>query len=432
MNINYTLFNKISTKNYSSYNHLDDAIDFLKNPKSFRNFDEGLCQIIFQKDFIGDKNNPYEIANYLISKLRAINSTIEDSTVLSWFISTPSKTYKSRPKIEPGSRLKIYEICFALNLSFDETVWFFEHVYYDRPFNCHTIEEAVFYYAFKHNINYSKAKAIINEIYSTHSSFVSNNVETNYTQFIQDNLDNFNSIDELKLFLSANKDDFNHWNQSALTTLNFLVSQLIGLPSSKNDIDTLKRTLKRSSSTIFKINVDDYKHCGLLIQEIIFDAQSQTNEPVSLYILDTINNKNTRKNTFILERLLCTSSGLKKNIQIPYIVRNNFPSKKTFSDILSKEKISISKSYDSIRKAIILLDFYYFWINVKLDTQSQLKHDELIHIYRDEADNSLYNCGYNKLYEGNPYDWIFLCSIQNKEPLAYFRSCITELLPEDF
>lgn len=436
MGTNYTVFNRKSTKEYSSNDCIDDAIDFLKNPASFRSFDEGLKQLLIKKGIANAKNNNYEMADYLIAKLRNIESSIEPATVTSWFIDNPKKNSKPRPKIEAGSRSKIYEICFALNLSLNETVWFFEHVYYDRAFNCHTIDEAVFYYAFMHNMSYKDSLSLIKEINSAPSRSINSSTESNYTQFIQNRIAEFKSIDELKEFLITNKENFTTWNQSALDMLNTLVSQLIGPPESKTDIDTLKRTLTRkinSSNDNFTINVSNYSHCGLLLREIIYDAQIQTYESVAQYILDTIKDKNIRKNTFILERLLSTSSGLKKDHKIPYIVRNNFPSKKTLSDVLSEEKVSTSKSYDSIRKVIILLDFYRFWVNAKLEgEQSQLNRNELANVYREEANNCLYNCGYNKLYDGNPYDWIFLCSSQNENPLEYFRSCVAELLPDEF
>ncbi|MFR2592217.1 MAG: hypothetical protein ACLTAS_00725 [Butyribacter sp.] len=89
------------------------------------------------------------------------------------------------------------------------------------------------------------------------------------------------------------------------------------------------------------------------------------------YIKDVMNNRNFMKNASILRYLITTSVGAGKDTSIPYIVRNNFPSKKTMSDILSEDKLSTSKSYDSIRKLIILLDFYRFWVNAKLNSETE-------------------------------------------------------------
>lgn len=285
-----------------------------------------------------------------------------------------------------------------------------------------------------YQISYKDSLSIIEEINSAPLYSINNNVEANYTQFIQRSIANFKSVEELKNFLIHNKENFTIWNQSVLKTLKDLLPQIIGSPESDVKIDTLKRKLKNkvnSSNNYFKIEISDYKECGLLIQEIIYDAQHQVSDPVAQYIRETIEKKTIRSNTFLLERLLASSAGLKKNNNIPYIVRNNFPSKKTFSDVLSEKKISTSESYDAIRKVIILLNFYHFWVNIKLgESLSKLSSDELFEIYYDETNALLNNCGYGELYYANPYDWIFLCSSYNKkDPLEYFRSFVEELLP---
>ena len=41
---------------------------------------------------------------------------------------------------------------------------FFQHIYYDRAFNCHTIDEAVFYFAFSNGLTYQKSLNIIKKI----------------------------------------------------------------------------------------------------------------------------------------------------------------------------------------------------------------------------------------------------------------------------
>ena len=123
-----------------------------------------------------------------------------------------------------------------------------------------------------------------------------------------------------------------------------------------------------------------------------------------------------------------------EKIQIPYIIRNNFPSRKIMSDVLSDNKISVSKSYDSIRKMIVLLDFYRFWVTVKLKNEDKNLSidDSLSEIYLEETNACLYQCGYEELYAGNPYDWIFLCCARSENPLEYLRALIGELWEKKF
>lgn len=165
------------------------------------------------------------------------------------------------------------------------------------------------------------------------------------------------------------------------------------------------------------------------MREILYDAQSYSTNLSDRdyeYILDFIGNRNLYNNSFILDRLVYTHSGMNKNPNIPYIVRNNFPSKKTMSDILSEEKSSVSTSYDSIRKMIVLLDFYRFWLNVKLSVgYTELTKSELTETYIDEANACLVKCGYEELFAANPYDWLFLCATYSEKPIEYFRACMS-------
>lgn len=154
-----------------------------------------------------------ELSTYLIERLRKINSSIGAGTVNSWFSGNHS------PKIEAGSRNKIYEICFALELSYEETVWFFQHVYYDRAFNCHTITEAIYYYCFLHNQTYTDAQEIIQYVENAPTLATDSEETANYTQFVKNHIGELQSVAELKEFLIQNKQNFNSWNKSALKHL---------------------------------------------------------------------------------------------------------------------------------------------------------------------------------------------------------------------
>ncbi len=441
MNDSYTIYNQNSTFDYTSFDDIEDAVDYLKNPDSFRTFDKGLTELLMEKEYSGKTDGIEELSEYLISKLRKINSSVKKETVVSWF------SGKHRPKIEASSRNEIYEICFALELSYEETLWFFHHVYYDRAFNCRTIDEAVYYYAFRNHLSYPEAQALINEIADTPASSEDFDIPENYTQFIRKSIEELESVTELKTFLIRSRTNFGTWNKTAFDELIKLKSILIGSPENTAVIDRLKRTIRQkqisSQKPDSKVNIQslnlftlaDYPNCGLLIKEILYEAMDTTtyDSPVE-HFLDAVNKKNIRANDFILERILSISAGMQKVKNIPYIVRNNFPSKKTMSDILSEDKISKSKSYDSIRKMIILLDFYCFWVEVKLgigDTK-EYSGDMLPDIYIMQIKLRLQKCGYEKLYAGNPYDWIFLCSAQSEDPLEYFRNCIDEILSDNF
>ena len=58
-----------------------------------------------------------------------------------------------------------FRIAFALNLTIAETDEFFRTVLLDRSFDCHTIEEAIYYYCIFHGKDYPTAERLIDSLY---------------------------------------------------------------------------------------------------------------------------------------------------------------------------------------------------------------------------------------------------------------------------
>ena len=426
LNDNYTQYNSDSIYQFLDEDDASEAIDFIKDPSNFRTFNEGLSEIMIKKGYISDSTAPDEISQILYKKLTDIGSSLSLNTISSWIKGD------HRPKVEAGYRKNIYEICYALNLTFNETIWFFHHVYYDRAFNCHTIDESVYYFCLKNNIAYKDSLDIIKEIENSPDNTSSYEETSNYTLFIQKTIDKIESVDELITFLTLNKANFKSWNASAYQTLEDLVKDLLPSENGKKEIEKIKRKIKATHSIYGIIpKKNNQNEWGLIMQEFFYDLTDES-------YLDILDGKNIRSKNFLLEQILgmklITDKEKKRFIDkasIPDIVKNNFPSRKTMSDVLSEDKITQSKSYDSIRKLIILLEFYRYWCSIKIiDEEYDDFENPLSDAFIDEINYTLYLCGYEEMYAGNPYDWIFMCSAQADDPLSYFRQCITFILDE--
>lgn len=437
MSEKYTKFAENSTRTFASVNESEDAVAYLNAPGHFRPFSQGLTELMARAGYCGPKEDNMEKAGCLFGKLQQIGSRTTEATVLSWF------TGEHRPKIEASSRAKMYEICFSLNLSIEDTEWFFHHVYFDRCFNCHTIEESVFFYCFLHKLTYQDAQSLIREINRREGNPPSTPDNMgNYTRFISDKISSFTETEDFIQFMADNKVSFGSWNKSAFSEISRQLAELTGSGKcTPSDIDKLKRNLKKRSvpssdgARLGDIDASIFDNYGLLLREICYDAHTTKNTTgsVSSYILETIDNKSVFLNTFVLERLPTTYSGIQKKTELPYVVKVNFPSKKSLSDVLGtkdgQRKIETSKSYDMIRKILVLLHFYTFWLPVKLGDigDDECDSEKLPDIYIEEAENCLFRCGYEPLYAGNPYDWMFLCAAHTEEPVEFLRSCIFEI-----
>ena len=75
---------------------------------------------------------------------------------------------------------------------------------------------------------------------------------------------------------------------------------------------------------------------------------------------------------------------------------------------------------------LILLHFYSFFITALLSKDP----GDLYAVYVDDARDQLEESGYGPLYEGSPYDQIFLFSAKTDQPLDTFRDIILEAAEE--
>ncbi len=271
------------------YGLLDDETDknaviaFLKDPNSFRSFSDGLKTLLEDIGFSGSDD---EMVKYIYDHLKATGIKMDKKTITSWV------NGQSRPKIEPKSRPKMYQLCFALKLSWQQTKWFFHHVYYDRAFNVRKIDEAVYYYAFKNQIDFQTANSIIQEVEEAPQPDVSDEDTTNnFTFAVQKRLDNIGSTAELREFLIRNKPQLSVWNQTAYRYLHQMKQSFIGDKNNKHAIEQFKNKLRKAmDDTKYHncLDVDigfpdfspDYSDgYGLIYREILYDAKSNS-EPL--------------------------------------------------------------------------------------------------------------------------------------------------------
>ena len=102
MESNYTLFNQNSIQDYPFIDDTDDAVMYVKDPDSFRSFDQGLVELLQKKNYPGNLSDINEMADYLFHKLKEIGSTIGHGTIVSWL------SGEHRPKVE--GRCEIFSV----------------------------------------------------------------------------------------------------------------------------------------------------------------------------------------------------------------------------------------------------------------------------------------------------------------------------------
>ncbi len=373
---------------------IKEGYEYLKDTSNFYSFAEGLTVLITKYGYDGQIEDTVSKTNFIISKLQSVDVSITKSTIKDWFDN------KRRPL--SGSRNVIFQICFSLSVSFEDIKDFFSRVYFERSFNCHTTEEAVYYYCFKRKLTYNHAKQLVNTI----NTFpVYKNKPSNvFTKEIINSIDHCSSDDELLFFFKENKSIFTQYNVTALDCINTLYNKIKGKKKDKDIIEAFKNNQR-----------PDTRNCGLVIQEYLYSLKNGR--------AACITGRDITSTDFMLDQMITTNSGISKDTDIPDIVRKNFPSKKTFSDIMNQD--TGQASYDSIRKCLILLKFYDFWVTQLLDpVKNEDKLFNIFDIYVEETNHILVSSGYEELFCENPYDWLFLWASTHDDPLGTLREAI--------
>ena len=394
-----------------SIDDCNEAYQYLQNSSNFVSFQEGLTALMQQCGYTGSLKDPEEKTAYLLQKLATIHVKITEITVRDWF------SGKRRPALDSRSREIIYEICFALGASFELVQEFFRQVYFSRSFNCHTIKEAVYYYCLHQNHSYDHALELYETIKAMPETAKSEASDPIYTDQIRNALDNCRSDEEFLAYFSRNKSLFDRWNQRALFYIEEFVRQIRG---TKEDIGRIE-TFKKVGTIPDAKTLTTPPASGLITQEFFMQARL-------LGLKWKYRKQNIASIDFMLEFIIDPIEPVDKKAKLPDIVKLNFPSKKTFSKILNRSQSETSTSYDSIRKCLILLKFYHFWVTLELMMDSgnaaedpQSDYADYFDDFCEEMAQLLEECGYEELYERNPYDWIFLWASTAEHPLESFR-----------
>lgn len=377
------------------------ALEYLNNPEHFPSFSSGLTELISKYGYKERPDHTDDKTRFLLSKLSEAEISITRATVLDWF------REKRRPNSSSESREHMFHVCFALSVSPADMEWFFGRVYFDRTFNCHTVEEAVYDYCLTHKLPYRHAEKLIAVIRAFPDPKAPSGSGTVFTKDIIHSLKRCETDEELLRFFKHNKHIFHQWNQTAMKYINGFDKLIRGKKSDKAVINACK-----AGKTFLP---EEVRQCGLIVQEYLLAARGGRFDYISGKSIDSVD--------FMLERMITLNSGLSRQAPVPLFVKRNFPSKKTFSDILNR--CGSSTSYDSIRKCLILLKFYHFWAALLL--QPDLIDHSPFDIYCDETNALLAECGYEDLFPGNPYDWLFLWASACQKPLDALRGVISSI-----
>jgi hypothetical protein len=367
--------------------------ELLEVAQSFRTFDAALDEFIIHKGYQGDIGDTEAKVRYIKGKFEEAGIPMETRILRSWF----------QKHIQADKRDIAVRFCFAFGLTIEETEDFFRRVYLQRSLDCHTIREAIYYYCLSHGMSYAKAQELLAQAPNQDGKGqMDDEGEALFTGTIIKELERFQSPEELLAFLTDNRDQFGYNNATAKKYIKELWRRIAG-ENGLADRELFRRYPGQAAAGRQRSVWDIYQQIfGLLDYDRIGGDK--------LFLV---------KGDRTLQPLL------KANDLIHPLVRRSFPDRQGLEAIISGNW----QSDEVVRKTLILLAFYRFWTDLFLKGKEAEymagPHDAqrcLASINR-----LLLDARYPDLYEGNPYDWIFLYASQDTYPLDAFRFFMREV-----
>ncbi|WP_295219552.1 hypothetical protein [Ruminococcus sp.] len=374
-----------------NYTFLDDETeelteDFLSGNYAFKSFSDGLTECIQQHGFFGDVTSVAEKTAFLKEQCLQNHVPLNPAVIKSWFTD-------KRPISEQRSRENVFRLCFALGCTLEETTDFFLHVYFECPFNFRIANEAIYFYCLLNHLDYptaltlqEKADAILKQAETnTHESAYA------FTKQIGTELKTIHTEEELLQYFQRHSYEFLSVNQTAYGYANQLLEECTELASQL------------------------YQCCPELEEESRHIGKKK-NIDLLLFMLLGVDLLSYAKED--------KSQSFAKAAQFPELIKSNFPLKMQLSNIQHRKKVS----YDAMRKALILLNFYSYFADMKSETLKRhgdffvMEEDFLTFV--EETNDLLTTCGYPPFYARNPYDWLILHCANQPDPLQEFQNAM--------
>lgn len=385
----------------------EDYIDELKKiTDSFRTFDEALDSFISEHGYKDDLDDVDGKVQFISERCKKAGVPVPRNI---------KKWYTENKRIERNSKVP-FLLCFAFGLSVEEADDFFRRICLSRGIDCHSMEELVYFFAFKEGLTYAQAEAILSKINIVKPEKICGE-DLIYTDFIVEELEEIQTSEELIVYLNENAEKFAYNNAAAFETIQTIWKEIRGNDEKEglalkerkqlydlfNKEEAAEKKYREIHGRKERLRADDS------ISEIYLQILGLHGD----YVTDYYKDRGLKKI-------------LKDNALLHPLAEEAFPDRDGLNKILNGVHIS----YERVRKLIILLVFYRFYVKRALKNSSYIVEDNEEERCIRTIDDHLISAGYPRLYPGNPYDFIVLTVIRAASPLCTFRDYMRELFFE--
>lgn len=355
-------------------------------------FTDGVLTQIRKLGYAGADGDTDQTTSFVNALCQEAGVKLSRQTVKNWLV-------KGKADSSANGRNNIYQLCFALKMDARQTAEFFLKCYLERPFNFKQLNEAIYFYCLNTGKDFAKAQELIAEV--ENSPEIENPFAEDLTEQIGRDILTIRDDRALVRYLQENQGGFALQNKTATEAIRKLIE------ACKKDATQACQTYLFHEEHGETTTIDD-------LLSVIYGYSARATR-------QTVQKDETGKEVTVSQNVYGESIAVSS---FPDLIRRNFPQRQQFENI-DKGKAS----YDVIRKALIMLQFYHFFADAK---NKKADISNLFDEFTTEMDEVLAECGYVQLYWRNPYDWMIGYCADASDPLEELRNLIWEFYLKKF
>ena len=355
-------------------------------------FVDGILNRIHKLGYMGADDDAAQAVSFIDKLCHEANVSINRQTIKNWFA-------KGRADSSANGRNNIYQLCFALKMDAAQTAGFFLKCYLERPFNFKQLNEAIYFYCLNTGRTFSQARELLAKAECMPA--IENPLAEDVTEQIGRDILLIQDDSELLRYLQENQTGFARQNKTATKVVRQLLEAC------------MRDANQAAQSYLFYEEQGEVKTIDDLLR-VIYGYSARATRQVKKQ--DAAGKEVSVTEPIYSESIAASS--------FPELIRRNFPQRQQFENI-DKGKAS----YDVIRKALIILQFYHFYAEAK---NKKADISNLMNGFVTETDQILQECGYVQLYWRNPFDWMIGYCADALDPLEELRHLIWEFYLQKF
>ena len=297
--------------------------EYIESLNTITNFYDYTLKYAKKCGYQGNDDDADALAKFIFKQSEEKRLELSFITLKNWLKKAP-------PSSNQNGRENVYKLCFALGLNAHQTGEFFLKAYLERPFNYKNIHEDVYYFCLNNGLSYADAKCIIDKINTI--PYLHNPDALDDTEQIGKDIESIKSEEELIKYLCENRSGFSVQNKKATEKILQLISECKRLAEMEYGITySYEDSIKVES-------IDE-------LLDVIYNYSARATENG-----EKIYKKSISKSKF------------------PSYIKENFPQREQFKNI---EKGTAS--FDVIRKALIMLQFYCYFSDAIINQADNLE-----------------------------------------------------------